>query len=212
MIWGIYAAAFTVYISGLFLFNNNRRLNRFIKSYDWGGRIKERIHPIMLPVRQSVRKRKAKKADEEICEAISYLRNLILLGRGKIFSADTVIEQLVGQKGILSQCYGDMLRLFRQNQKDRAVKIFQEGSGTKKGGDFARLLMQWDELDPSKLIETLLSYQHSIMEARTTARKRRDEMLSDIIYLPVVINVMLVFINFIYVGYFIDLQNILSML
>jgi uncharacterized protein YneF (UPF0154 family) len=45
-----------------------------------------------------------------------------------------------------------------------------------------------------------------------TVQKRRDETVSDLIYLPVVINVMLVFINFIYVGYFIDQKEMLTIL
>jgi hypothetical protein len=212
MTWWIYGAAFAMFIIGLLLFKNDRHLQRFIHASDVRGKIKGRFHPITIFIKQIAGSKRAGRADDEICEAISYLRNLISLGQGKVISADAVIEQLADQKGILSPCYGDLLRLFRQNQKDEAVKAFKEGSGSSRGGDFARILMQWDELDPTRLIDTLLSHRHSIMEIRTTARKRRDEILSDIIFFPVVINVMLVFINFIYVGYFIDQQNILSML
>ena len=72
--------------------------------------------------------------------------------------------------------------------------------------------VQWDEIDPKQVLETLQSHQKSIREARLTIQKRRDETVSDLIYLPVVVNIMLIFINFIYIGYFIDQREMLTVL
>ena len=83
---------------------------------------------------------------------------------------------------------------------------------TEIGKDFGRLLIQWDELDPGNLLETLLSHQKSIKERRITEMKKRDEMISDLIYLPAVVNVVLIFINFIYVGYFISQRDLFETL
>jgi len=44
---------------------------------------------------------------------------------------------------------------------------------------------------------------------RQTRQKKRDEMISDLIYFPVIMNVMLILINFIYVAYFIDQRDAL---
>jgi len=91
------------------------------------------------------------------------------------------------------------------------VQYFSAKVGTPISGDFARLLVQWDDIDPRELLETLLSHQKNIKEVRITTQKRRDEMISDLIYLPAVLNVMLIFINFIYVAYFIDQRDLLTM-
>jgi hypothetical protein len=100
----------------------------------------------------------------------------------------------------------------RKNQKEDAIQSFIETVGSEFSKDFARLLTQWDEIDPRELTETLLSHQKNIREVRLTVQKRRDEMISDLIYLPVVVNVMLVFLNFIYVAYFLEQKQMLTML
>ncbi len=115
-------------------------------------------------------------------------------------------------KGNLAPVYAKTLQMLRQNQKVEAIEYFSIAAGTKISDDFIRLLMQWDDIEPEQLLETLLSHQKSVREARSTVRKRRDELISDLIYLPVVMNVMLVFINFIYIGYYIDQREMLTML
>ncbi len=164
---------------------------------------------IFLDVMEKSRK---DRVDMEIYEAISFLRNITVMGKGGTLSADTLLEQLILHKGKLSKTYGQTLRLLRQNRKEEAIDYFSQAVATDISKDFARLLIQWDEIDPKQLLETLLSHQKNIREARLTAQKRRDETVSDLIYLPVVVNVMLVFINFIYVGYFIDQREMLTML
>lgn len=158
-----------------------------------------------------LRRREQARMDMEIYEGISFLRNLTVLGKGGAVSADYVLEQLAGHRALLQPVYSRTLHLLRLNQKREANLYFSQAVGTPIGRDFARLLMQWDEIDPKELLETLLSHQKNIKEIRTTAQKRRNETVSDLIYLPVVINVMLVFINFIYIAYFIDQREMLTM-
>jgi hypothetical protein len=169
------------------------------------------IHPFKA-ILNVLEKGRREKTDIEIYEAVSFLRNIAFIGKGGAFSTDAVLEQLILHKGSLSPIYGQMLRLLRQNQKEEAIEYFSKSAATEIGKDFGRLLMQWDEIEPSQLLETLLSHQKSIREARMTAQKRRDETVSDLIYLPVVVNLMLIFINFIYIGYFIDQREMLTIL
>lgn len=160
-------------------------------------------------VRGVLEKGRREKMNMEIYEAISFLRNITVLGRGSSCSADTMLELLVERKGILAPIYGRMLQMLRQNQPGEAVAYFSEKVNTDIGKDFARLIVQWDSVDPRHLMETLLSHQKNIREVRMTALKRRDEIVSDLIYLPVVVNIMLIFINFIYVGYYMDQSELL---
>lgn len=214
--WLVYLSAVTAFGAGLLLANPRERFRRLSRAADWGKEIRklrpEHFLVKIAPLEALLQKRREEKANLEICEGISFLRNMTMLWQGRFLSADAMVEQLAAKRGMLSLHYGAMLRLLRQNQKEAAAKAFAEGAGTEISGDFARLLVQWDELDPEQLMETLLSYQLAIKEVRATQRRQRDELISDLIYLPVVINVMLVFINFIYVGYFIDQKEMLGMM
>ena len=49
-------------------------------------------------------------------------------------------------------------------------------------------------------------------EDRLTKQKRRDEMVSDLVYFPVVVNAMAVLMNFIYVAYFLQQKEALNVL
>ncbi|HHX14376.1 MAG TPA: hypothetical protein GX726_05425 [Clostridiales bacterium] len=152
------------------------------------------------------------KIDFEIYEAISYLRNVCALTVGAALTSDRILEQLTVQADRLKPIFAGMLRLIRQNQREEAVRLFTEATDRGTAADFARLLVQWDEIEPHILSETLVSHQKSYREMRQTVQKRRDELISDLIYLPVVLNVMLLFINFIYVGYFIDQRALLDLM
>lgn len=197
----------------LLLWESNRK--KIIKAGRWRIRL-DHYHVGRLPFyrayRQYAEKRRQSRTDLEIYEAISFMRNVTIVGEGGKLNADTLLEQLILNKGNLAPVYAKTLQMLRQNQKVEAIEYFSIAAGTKISDDFIRLLMQWDDIEPEQLLETLLSHQKSVREARYTVRKRRDELISDLIYLPVVMNVMLVFINFIYIGYYIDQREMLTML
>lgn len=159
-----------------------------------------------------MRKNAQRKMDMEIYEAISFLRNIAVLGGEQAGQADSIIERLANRRGRLSEIYWKMLQFLRVNQKEEAVSFFSQAVDTPIGRDFGRLLIQWDEIHPRELSEALLSHQKSMKEMRITQQKRRDSMISDLIYLPVIVNAMLIFVNFIYVAYFLDQKEMLSIL
>jgi hypothetical protein len=212
--FGVYLGLLTMVGTGSFLTWNEWNYRRLMNARRWRMKIKKlslKEYPPFIWITSVMEKNKKDKMDIEIYESISFLRNLTAIGKGRSVSADMMIEQLADYRGLLSPIYSRMLVLLRQNQKEEAIRYFSETVGTEISKDFARLLIQWDEIDPKELMETLLSHQKNIKEVRLTLQKRRDEIVSDLIYLPVVINVMLVFINFIYVGYFINQKEILTM-
>jgi hypothetical protein len=172
----------------------------------WAGR------QVALLVEEHRKKRRKERMDREIQEGISFLRNAIAIGRGKVAGSDPMIEELCGHRGLLSPIYGQMLRLLRHNKKTDAISYFSEAVNTDAAKEYGRLLIQWDEIDPRELMETLISHQKNMNEVSLTLRKKRDETISDLIYLPVVVNLMVVFINFIYVAYFLDQKQMLTLL
>jgi len=157
------------------------------------------------------RKHREQKMDREIFESITFLRNLASIDKGRNSSTDFVIEQLTEHNGLLRPIYMNMLNLLRINRQKEATALFAQKVGTSAARDFAVLLTHWDRLEPTELMETLLSYEKSMKAVRLTEQKKKDEILSDLIYFPVVVNILVIFINFIYVAYFIDQKEMLQM-
>lgn len=172
------------------------------------SRKKNRPFEILFRFIRSYRERKM---DREIFESITFLRNLASIEKGRSSSTDSIIEKLSEHNGLLQPIFIKMLNLLRMNQPKEAAALFSQRVGTTASRDFAGLLIQWDRLEPGELIETLLSYEKSMKAVRLTDQKRKDEIISDLIYFPVVINILVIFINFIYVAYFIDQKEMLKM-
>jgi len=158
-----------------------------------------------------IRRYRERKMDREIFESITFLRNLASIEKGRSSSTDYIIEKLSEHNGLLQPIFIKMLNLLRINQPKEAAALFSQKVGTPASRDFAGLLIQWDRLEPGELLETLLSYEKSMKAVRLTDQKRKDEIISDLIYFPVVVNILVIFINFIYVAYFIDQQEMLKM-
>jgi len=72
------------------------------------------------------------------------------------------------------------------------------------------LVLDWDAVSPQKLIKTVSAFQNALRETRTTRLIRKNEALSDLVYLPVVACVLVIFVNFIYVAYFAEQQAMLT--
>ncbi len=159
-----------------------------------------------------LKKRKNQEIDKEVAESISFLRNLLLLGTGRRMSRDFVITRLSRKDGYLKPAFLGMLSRLRVNQREEAMDFFSSYAGTSRAREFAGVLLQWDDLDPLALSEILLSHQKSIGEIRMTEKIRRDETISDLIYLPVVINVLVICVNFIYTSYYLKQQEMFQLL
>lgn len=157
-------------------------------------------------------RKRQRAVDREIGESISFLRNLLFLGGGRRMSRDFIISRLARRDGILKPGLLGMLSRLRVNQREEAIDFFVSYAETPRSGEFAGVLLQWDDLDPMALSEILVSHQKSLNEIRMTERIRKDETISDLIYLPVVVNVLLVCINFIFISYYLKQQEMFQML
>jgi len=198
LIWGR-QSALKLYSRGVML--SGRRLKA--RAFSYSKKMK---------VREWLKKRKEEKIDKEIYESISFLRNLIALGGGRRVGADYITELLSHREGVLQSVYIRMLRFLRLGKLEEAVKAFSEEAATPIGAEFGGLILKWDTLDPIELTEILISYQKNIKEVRSTAQRKQDEMISEFIYFPVVLNIFIIFINFIVVGYFMEQKHMFNML
>jgi hypothetical protein len=156
--------------------------------------------------REGLRK---ERKEREIYEAISFLRNITAVGMSGSMSTDLALQKLSEKDGALRPAYIKALGLLRLNKREEAEKSFAEAVGDGLGRDFIRVVLQWDDIDPRELTASLASYQKSLKEMRVTAKKKQDEVVSDLIYVPVVANILVIFMNFIFVAYFLEQKEAL---
>lgn len=151
----------------------------------------------------------AAKVSEEIGEGLAIMRNLILSDEAASAGSDEVLMKLSQNGGLLEETYRSMLSYLRTGKTEDARAAMTSWGG-QISEEYANLILAWDELQAKMLLEIVLSFQKSLREAKATASRKKDEMISDLIYIPAVFNVMLVFINFIYVGYFLEQKEMLQ--
>jgi hypothetical protein len=164
-----------------------------------------RLRAGVLPARM-----KSEKVDREIYDAISFVRNIVAGGGASSLTAAGLLEQFADRGGRLGAASLKALALVRVNRLTQAARVFAETAGTKAANDFIGILLRFDRIAPDKLASTLAAYQAAMKEFRTTRLKRRNEALSDLVFLPVIVNVMLIFMNFIIVSYFLSQKNQLT--
>jgi hypothetical protein len=204
----VYAAFILTICAGLWLTLPLRdRLAAIARGREGSRRARKNLRARIKSLRENMQR---DRKDREIYEAISFLRNVTAVGMSGSMSADLALQRLSENGGILRPVYAKTLGLLRLNRRDEAAKQFGEAVGGGLGLDFIRVVLQWDDIDPRELTASLISYQKSLKEMRVTARKKRDELLSDLIYLPVVVNILLIFMNFIFIAYFAEQRDMLS--
>ena len=152
------------------------------------------------------------KNEQELSESLSYIRNLVVLGRGESLSAEYLLTELAELSDRLSPVYTDMAHYLHINEKQRAAAALGKVLDTRYASEIGAFLAGWEDVEPSELLSTVELYAGALREARSTRQARRDEMISDLVYFPVVINCMAVMLNFIYVAYFIPQREALAML
>ena len=162
-------------------------------------------HPLL-------KKRRVQKMEREIARDMAFLRNLLLLGSGNVLSVDYVLTRLAFREGPLKPAYLAMLSHQRLNRKQKALEAFSSYVQVPMARELAGLLLQWDELESKVISEILTSHQKTLRDIRMTQQTRRDETMSDLIYLPAVFNVLIICVNFIYISYYINQQEVFRLL
>lgn len=210
----IYYAVWALFFGGVLIiaFERNRLELEKLKRWRYKIEVTDLKRLLILkPYYGFLNRSFQEKAEIEIWESISFMRNVVSNGESGHYTADALLEEFIRRKSTLAPAFTATLQLMRQNQTDEAIKYFVDMVGTKNSKEFAHLLIRWDIIDPGYLMETLITYQKNIREDRFTAQKQRDETLSNLVYLPAVINIMLILLNFIYVGYFKEQMEMLTM-
>jgi len=155
--------------------------------------------------------RKEELINKELYSALSILRNHASADEaGAVVTTDYILEQFAQNEGVTAGYFAGVLRLLRTGRRAEAIEYFAAAANVELARDFIMLVLDWDAVSPLKLRKTVASFQNAIRETRTTRLIRKNEALSDLVYLPVVACVLVIFVNFIYVAYFAEQGALLS--
>jgi uncharacterized membrane protein len=151
------------------------------------------------------------KKEDEILESMGILRNMLILQKDNPVGADVVIEQLMQMSDLIRPAFQKLLVSYRLNNHKAAYEGFISEVDTNLGKEYAQLLSSLDLAKPKDLDAVLESYQTHASEAKFTKQKSFDEAISDLIYLPVMINLMIILGNFVLVAYLIDQMSMFGL-
>ena len=159
---------------------------------------------------KTLKRLKAEKVQNEVYEGLSIVRNLLSVPEEAGLTGDTVLAKLSERGGVLEPVYLRMLAALRLGKTAEAKAAACEYSELPLIREYVALLAEWDRTEREVLRDTIVTFQKSIRRSRETAARRRDEIISDLVYIPAILNVMLVLVNFVYVGYFLEQKEMLT--
>ena len=207
-------AMLTMFWTGVFLLKSKPRRGLAERAKEAAAKGKEfcsNSFPAKKYREISARK-KVEEMQKELSESLAYVKNLVLLGRDRSISAQLLLTELSEFSEKLSPVYLDMVHSLNLNETDRAKNALYEAMGIEYALDIGRFLAGWDELSQNEIKETCSLFIDTLREERESRLAQRDEIISDLVYIPAVANAMLVLFNFIYVALFIQQRNALEML
>lgn len=163
-------------------------------------------------LKQFALSRKSEAMQRDLAESLSYIKNLVVIGRGENMSAQLLLEELSELSKDLGPVFLSMARCVQLFDKQTAAQQLYDALPFSYAKDIGEFLAGWEDVPPADLLNTVEVYRSALREDRLTKQKRRDEMVSDLVYFPVVVNAMAVLMNFIYVAYFLQQKEALNVL
>ena len=147
----------------------------------------------------------------ELADSLAYIRNIAILGRSGSVSTRTLLEELAENSTLLQPAYLEMAKKIDIGDSDDAKNVLFDLIGEGFAKDIGEILVSWESMSSADMIQSLEVYRSMLLEQKITRIKRRDELISDLVYFPVVINCMVVLLNFLYVAYFLEQKELLSL-
>ncbi len=153
--------------------------------------------------------RRRERCEQELSECLAYVQNTIQMGRDRKMSRELLLEEMAEISQSLQSTFWEMARYLRLCEVESAEEVFCRRLNQDFAGDVAKFFIEWEGIPPQELLTTVEAYRNLLLQRRRTRQKRRDEWISDLAYFPVVVNAMIVLLNFIYVAYFIEQRDLL---
>ena len=193
------------------VFTDSGKAGRRIRALAGKGMDKAGSSGPVKAIKTAAARRQKEKLRDELSECLSYTRNIAILGSRQRVSAGELLTALAGQAVLLKPVFLDMAHALNLNDRERAAGALYSVLREPFAKDIGGFLASWEDIEPEGMLQTLEVYRNMLREERITRIRKRDELLSDIIYFPVVLNCMVVLLNFLYVAYFLQQKELLEL-
>ncbi|QUI21262.1 hypothetical protein HZI73_02730 [Vallitalea pronyensis] len=138
-----------------------------------------------------------KKKDVEIYRILIQLKNIAVTQQEKPYSADYVINQLIKFADTTKNGFIQFLMYYNTGREEEAYEGFLRHIPTKMGSEVAAILLKLDKLQPMEMVEQINMVKERIRENHITQKHKKQNQISDLIYLPIIAPVFILFLNFI---------------
>ncbi len=149
------------------------------------------------------------KKDLELFRTITQLKNLAIAQQDSPMGSDFIISQLMKFTVVTKPIFAQFLSLWRVGKEDEAYEYFVAESNTSLGKSFAGILIKLDSLNPIEMVQQLVLYQTHIREERATKIQKKQEAISNMIFIPILIVPLVILANFVYIVYALDTIKLL---
>lgn len=155
----------------------------------------------------STQSSKRHRYNEELYLAISQLRNNFQIYGNKAPSAIEMFEEIATYTNTLKPLFQKLISLWMLDETEKAVQLFEKEIQTPEAGKLGQVFTKLDSLNPSEFDEQLTTFQQIYRSKRETERRKKDELKSYALFGAVLLTSMVILINFIIVGFLIDILN-----
>lgn len=208
ILYGIFCGMFCTGIWYLFYGNQNRM--KHYRLMEEKEKLRRKLDGVFFSKYR--KKRNGKWMEKEIYQGVIFLQNYAILQQNAPKGAIYTAEQLMIYMDKLRAPMEILVHYMRMNRGKEGIQAFSNKVDSKYAEGFAKILVSLDEMRLSDVKETLEMFRQNIREERLTQEKHRIASLSDLVYVPVIFNVMLVFINFIYIAYYAQQKELFQQL
>jgi hypothetical protein len=142
------------------------------------------------------KKRYNEKINIELYSLLTQLKN-IAINEDNLYSIEFMINQLLKSANLTKDLLSNYLLKYRTCREDEAIEYFLNRLNTPLSKDFLAIIMKLDKLAPGELINQIELAKFKFREDRNTKKKGKQESLSNLVFLPIYIPVLVIILNFV---------------
>ena len=155
-------------------------------------------------------KRRSEELERELYNSVTLLKNIAIAQEGEPLSADTIMEKLMENAKKLKPVFADMLQVYRQGDKTKALRRFAMSIGTRNASTFAQTLEKIDKTSPAELRLQITSLQETMADERFTSGLEKAESKGTTLFGLATVAAFVCLLNFLFVCVLIDAMDMLG--
>jgi len=160
--------------------------------------------PPIIRLLNNIQSSKRKQYNTELYLLVSQLRNTFKIYGTNAPSSTEIFEEVIRYTNKTKPIFQKFLSYWISGDQDQAVKYFERAIGTNEATKLAQLFEKLDSLPPEELDSQFKTFQDIFRAQRETERTKSDEAKSNIVFTLVVTTCFAIMIDFIIVGFVVD--------